>query len=117
MEMLPRLQKNKSANRNNLNITPQSIESNTSTLSPRSSIVLSESYLEIDKLPCSASFIDLLILILRYKRICQELIDLIIPRKTFIEVEKLIRLKFNCINNCFQVITFKYFGMLFLEFK
>ncbi len=55
------------------------------------------------RFPCSTSLIDLIILIFRYKDICEKLIELFIPNLINDQNNRIFQIKFNCLNNIYQV--------------
>ncbi len=55
------------------------------------------------RFPCSSSLVDLIILIFRYKDICEKLIDLFIPNLINDNNNRIFQIKFNCLNNIYQV--------------
>lgn len=59
---------------------------------------------KFDQFPCSISLIDLLIMILRYKNSCEEIIELIIPNPLANQNMKLFQFKINLYNSFYQVI-------------
>lgn len=82
----------------------QSFESNTESTLTRS-ILCSPNPTDqsLDRLPCSASLIDLFLLVFRYKDACEKLIDLCIPSDYVKLNHKFFQAKFNCLNNIHQV--------------
>lgn len=84
-----------------------SIESNTSSTTVTSKFDNSNAILGVlvkpEKFLCSSSYVDLCLLIFRYKDVCQHLIDMVIPLGSVKKNQKFFQAKFNCLNNMFQV--------------
>ena len=59
---------------------------------------------DAERLPCSNSLVDLLINMLRYKEISENLIDLLMPTELVKDNLKFFQAKFTCINNIYQVL-------------
>ena len=88
-------------------IIPISPINSLSTLSAQTSSLICKNQInDLNRLPCSTSVIDLLILISRYKISCEKLIKLILPINTLKLNEnlKLIQPNLNCLNIIYQVI-------------
>lgn len=83
----------------------QSIETNTCSTFQRSALGSPnfDSDILLDRLPCSSSLIDMLVLLFRYNDLCGQLIDLCIPMNYFKLNQKFFQAKFNCLNNLYQV--------------
>jgi hypothetical protein len=93
----------------------ESINSSTTTITPRSlssAAPSSPSYANSSatNVPvfqknymCSTSIIDILIIMMRYKETCEQLIDLVAPSNLLEHNNKFFQSRFNCYNNLYSV--------------
>jgi hypothetical protein len=97
-------------------ITPRSLSS-VAASSPSYATSTTSTLISQEKYLCSTSIVDLLIILMRYKDSCEQLIDLIAPANLLEHSNKFFQSRFNCYNNLYSVSFIGFFFFSFLIYQ